>query len=72
MAHKSYSNDTNYSQRVLKQMTGLHLVAYFGLREVMLALFKYGHDPDTKDSYGQTPLSYAARFVFLDDISPDS
>lgn len=50
-----------YSQRVAKQMTGLHLAAHFGLREIIMALFREGHDPNVKDTYGRTPLSWAAR-----------
>jgi len=40
-------------------MTGVHLAAYFGLKEVMIALLENRHDPDLKDTYGQTPLSWA-------------
>jgi ankyrin repeat protein len=63
LASKSRSG---YSQRVPKQMTGVHVAAYFGLREALMALLKNGHVPDTKDSdtkddYGQTPLSWAAE-----------
>jgi hypothetical protein len=50
-----------YSGIVPKQMTGLHLAAYFGLSEAMIALLKHGHEPDSKDSYDRTPLSYAAE-----------
>jgi ankyrin repeat protein len=51
---------SNYSQRIPKQMTGVHLAAYFGLREAMISLLKNGHHPDSKDSDGWTPLSWAA------------
>ena len=44
-----------------RQTMGAHLVAYFGLREVMIALLKNGHDPNFKDTNGQTPLSWAAE-----------
>jgi len=37
------------------------LAVYFGLREAIIALFKHGHDLDTKDSYGRTPLSWAVE-----------
>ena len=57
MASGSYSG---YSQRVPRQVTGVHLAAYFGLREVMIALLKNKHDLNLKDTYGQTPLSWAA------------
>ena len=58
MASGSYSG---YSQDVPRQLTGVHLAAYFGLREVIIALLKNGHDPDSKDSSDRTPLSYAAE-----------
>lgn len=42
----------NNSQRVSRQMTGLHLVVYFGLKEVMSSLLTNEHSLDIKDSYG--------------------
>jgi hypothetical protein len=58
MASRSYSD---YSQSVPRQITGLHLAAYFGLKEAMITLLENGHDLNSKDSYGRTPLSYAAE-----------
>jgi hypothetical protein len=43
------------------RMTGLHLAAYFGLGEATKALLSLGHDPNSKDSYRRTPLSWAAK-----------
>jgi len=57
MASRSYSG---YSQRVPRQMTGLHVAAYFGLAAAIMALFESGLGPDVKDTYGKTPLSRAA------------
>jgi hypothetical protein len=57
MASRIYSS---YSQRVPRQMRGVHLAAYFGLKEAMIALLKNEHDLDSKDTYSRTPLSYAA------------
>ena len=57
MASKGYPN---YSQHVPRQMTGVHLAAYFGLTGVIMALLKNRHNPDVKDTYGQTPLGLAA------------
>jgi hypothetical protein len=57
MASKGYRG---YSQKVPRQMTGVHLAAYFGLREAMAVLLKNRHVPNSKDTYGRTPLSYAA------------
>jgi len=42
-------------------MTGVHVAAYFGLREAIIALLNDGHKPDLRDSYGQTPLLWAAE-----------
>jgi hypothetical protein len=56
MASGIYSGN---SQRVPKQRTSLHL-AYFGLGEMMGVLLKSRYDLDSKDSNGQTPLSWAA------------
>jgi hypothetical protein len=58
MASRSYSG---YSQDVPRQMTGVHVAAYFGLAAAIMALFESGHDPDAKDTYGRTPLSHAAE-----------
>jgi ankyrin repeat protein len=61
LASRSGSWDSGYSQRVPRQVTGVHLAAYFGLREAMITLLKDGHDPDAKDGYDRTPLSRAAE-----------
>jgi hypothetical protein len=38
MAFEQYPGDTGYNQRVPMQVKGLHVVAYFGLREAMIDL----------------------------------
>ena len=58
MASRGYSD---YSQKVPRQMTGVHLAAYFGLTGVLMALLKNRHNLDDKDTYGRTPLSRAAE-----------
>jgi hypothetical protein len=56
MAIKRWSRS---SQNFPMQITGLHLAAYFGVENS--ARFLLGSNgPDLKDSYGRTPLSYAA------------
>lgn len=40
-------------------MTGLHLAAYFGLHETVADIEQ--DNMDVKNSYGQTPLSLAAK-----------
>ena len=50
-----------YSQKAPRQMKGVHLAAYFGLRDMMTALLKNRYEPDSKDSDRRTPLSWAAE-----------
>jgi ankyrin repeat protein len=49
-----------YDKRVPKQITAIHLVAYFGLADIMAALLKGGCDVNIPDSLGRTPLWWAA------------
>jgi hypothetical protein len=81
MASRRYLDESGYSQRVPREMTGVHLAAYFGLREAMIILPKKGHHPDLKDTYGRTPLSWAADgghdavvklLLANDGVDPDS
>ncbi|KAH0563399.1 hypothetical protein GP486_002033 [Trichoglossum hirsutum] len=58
MASRSYSG---YSQRVPGKMTGIHVAAYFGLVGTIKGLLKNEYNPDLPNSYGQTPLSWAAE-----------
>src|SRR4029077_7060032 len=51
---------SDYSQRG-RQVTGMHLAAYFGLVELAAALLKGQHDPELKDENGWTPLYPAAE-----------
>ncbi|KAI5455569.1 hypothetical protein BGZ63DRAFT_341107, partial [Mariannaea sp. PMI_226] len=50
-----------YSQRVPQGTTGVHLAAYFGLREAVDILSQQRQPLDSKDSFGRTPLSWAAQ-----------
>ncbi|KAN0072055.1 hypothetical protein V8E54_009784 [Elaphomyces granulatus] len=43
-----------------QQFCGMHLVAYFGLNDIMMRLLEE-KDPDIKDSFGRTPLFYAVE-----------
>ncbi|KAJ3547601.1 hypothetical protein NM208_g1444 [Fusarium decemcellulare] len=43
------------------RMTALHLVANFGLHEEITRLWEDGIQPEEKDIFGRTPLSYAAE-----------
>jgi ankyrin repeat protein len=60
LARKMYSSQSNYSQAVPKQITGLHLAAYFGITELVTA-FLQSADIDSKDDFDRTPLSWAAE-----------
>ncbi|KAF2179509.1 hypothetical protein K469DRAFT_300743 [Zopfia rhizophila CBS 207.26] len=65
MASRDFSG---YSQRVPKRLTGVHLAAYFGLRDTLMTILKNGrgidiNSKDGGDEYdgGRTALSYAAE-----------
>ncbi|KAH0560062.1 hypothetical protein GP486_003417 [Trichoglossum hirsutum] len=57
----AFRNYSGYSQRVPRQMTGIHVAAYFGLVGMIMGLLKNGYNSDLQDSYHQTPLSLAAK-----------
>jgi hypothetical protein len=59
LARKTGFFDLNYTQHVARQMTGLHLCAYFGITDVVAAILDWA-DPDLKDTCGRTPLLWAA------------
>ncbi|MCJ1272183.1 hypothetical protein MMC22_012091 [Lobaria immixta] len=70
-----------YSQNVPRQMTGVHLTAWFGLVHMTSKLIRNGFPSDRKNEYGQTPLSYAAKYgheavvkllMERDDVETDS
>ncbi|SCV44938.1 related to ankyrin [Fusarium fujikuroi] len=51
-----------YNESVrLGRVTGLHLAAYFGLHEEAAELLSNGMEPDVRDGWGRTPLSYASE-----------
>jgi ankyrin repeat protein len=56
------SHDSHYYDPYLdKKMTGVHVAAYFGLEEVIKALLRNGHELESRDNNGRTPLSWAAE-----------
>ncbi|QGA20938.1 hypothetical protein EYB26_008648 [Talaromyces marneffei] len=57
--YPNYSNNLYSSQEVPRRMTGLHLAAYFGVQEAVSDLLD-SPSKNLKDSYGRTPLSWAA------------
>jgi ankyrin repeat protein len=61
LAIKRSSSHSNYSQDFPRQITGLHLTAFFGVKEAINAHHKKGVEADLKDTDGRTPLSWAAE-----------
>jgi ankyrin repeat protein len=70
-----------YSQNIPRKMTGIHLTAYFGLPDMTTTLLRNGYHSDCKDTYGRTPLWWAAErghgavvqlLVERDDVVVDS
>ncbi|KAH8645696.1 ankyrin repeat-containing domain protein [Xylariales sp. PMI_506] len=51
---------SDYSQDFTKGITGMHLTAYFGLREAMMLIMDV-EDPNAADAHNRTPLSYASE-----------
>ncbi|KAJ6779447.1 hypothetical protein PWT90_05426 [Aphanocladium album] len=60
LAAQPWPRCSDYSQRVPRQVTGLHLAAHFGIDKVVEALLQNGVDADARDDTGRTPLSWAA------------
>ena len=59
LARKGFSYDFQYIPR---QITGLHLAAYFGVSTVVQVLLAQGAEIEAKDSDYQTPLFWAAKY----------
>lgn len=70
-----------YSQKIPSQLNGMHIAAYFGLKDVLLLLLEDGFDPNSKDSYGNTAILWAAsrgheavvqQLLETEGVNPDS
>ncbi len=81
MFAKQYGYLGTKSQYVRQQSTAIHLLALFGLSECIVTFLGEKYDPDLKDSYGQTPLSWVAQrghetvvklLMARDDVEADS
>jgi hypothetical protein len=51
-----------YSKRFPRRVTGPHLAAYFGLKEVMATLLENGYDLESRDSHSGRPLLWAVKY----------
>jgi ankyrin repeat protein len=60
MAIKQWSGHSRYSQEVPKQITGLHLAAYFGVEGIVRLLLHRGADVKAAATDGETPLHRAS------------
>jgi hypothetical protein len=61
MVIRQYGRFSGYTQDFPQATTGLHLAVYFGAGDIVEALIQKGVEIDAKNSYGQTPLSWAAH-----------
>ena len=61
LATKLWTNHLNYSQEYPMKTTGTHIAAYFGLLPVVRELIRTELRSDAKDTFGRTPLSWAAE-----------
>ncbi|KAF4929095.1 putative ankyrin repeat protein [Colletotrichum viniferum] len=54
-------NIIGYNPKFPRNVTGLHLAAYFGLKDAAIRLLDAGVPASSRDSYGETPLWWAAK-----------
>ncbi|OPB39220.1 hypothetical protein A0O28_0049260 [Trichoderma guizhouense] len=52
---------SRFIERIPRELTRLHLAAYFGVETAVGHFLRKGDNPDLKDTYGRTPLSWAAE-----------
>lgn len=55
-------NRWRWNHNFAKDISGMHLLAYFGLEMIMLYCLQKGARADMLDSYGHSPLWYASRY----------
>jgi len=61
IVRKLYPGDAGYSLRFPRQMVGLHLAGYFGIREATVYLVSSNNRPDPRNTWCWTPLGYASE-----------
>ena len=60
-ASKWSLSHSGYSQQVPRNIAGVHIAACFGLNKALITLLTIGQDPNLRDTYSRTPLSWAAE-----------
>jgi hypothetical protein len=68
MAVKQWPGHTGYSEAIPREMTGLHLAAYFGVKAILQLLLEKGAAVDAADSTGRTPLHQASKNGHVDVV----
>ena len=58
----THGNHPGHRRKAPRGIQGLHLTAYFGLRNVAFELLKKGYDQGVKDADGCTPLMWAVDY----------
>ena len=81
MMASEYHYTDYYSQKAPQKVTGIRFAAYFGLTDITIILLKHGYQQECKDSWGRTPLFWAAAngheavvkvLVEQEDVEADS
>lgn len=67
MTNKEHWMRSYYSKRAPRKVRGSHLVAYFGLKEAINSVL-CGSPLNIRDSFGRTPLSYAANEGHMETV----
>jgi ankyrin repeat protein len=68
LAEKQWPGQMEYSQKIAKQMTGLHLAAYLGVKIIVQLLLEQGADVKAASGDGWTPLSLASRTSYVEVV----
>ncbi|KAL3459526.1 ankyrin repeat-containing domain protein [Aspergillus heterothallicus] len=58
---RQLNQNLNQQEGQKQEITGIHLAAYFGLKDAIARLAALGHDIDQEDGWQRTALSYAAE-----------
>ena len=68
LAEKQYSSGTWHSQSFPKDVTGLHLAALFGIKDIVIMLLENQANIEAKDGRGQTPLHRASEHGHIEVV----